>query len=48
VKSEGRVFMRNIEFEKEITALRATPERVKAIFDQILTDVFDTFFFSPY
>ena len=48
VKSEGKVFTRNIEIEKEITALRATPERVKAMIDEILTDVFNTFFFSPY
>ena len=48
VKSEGKVFTRNIEMEKEITALRATPERVKALMNQILTDVFDTYFFSPY
>jgi len=48
VKSEGKVFTRNIEIEKEITALRATPERVKAMIDEILTDVFNTFFSSPY
>ncbi len=48
VKSESKVFTRNIEMEKEITVLRATPERVKAIMDQVLTDVFDAFFFSPY
>ena len=48
VKSEGKVFTRNIEMEKEITVLRATPERVKALMNQILTDVFDTYFFSPY
>ena len=48
VKSEGKVFTRNIEMEKEITVLRATPEGVKALMNQILTDVFDTYFFSPY
>ena len=48
VKSEGKVFTRNIEMEKEITVLRATPERVEALMNQILTDVFDTYFFSPY
>jgi hypothetical protein len=48
VKSEGKVFTRNIEMEKEITVLRATPERVKTLMNQILTDVFDTYFFSPY
>jgi hypothetical protein len=48
VKSEGKVFTRNIEMEKEITVLRSTPERVGAIINEILTDVFDTFFSSPY
>ena len=48
VKSEGKVFTRNIEMEKEITVLRATPERVKAIINQVLSDIFDTYFSSPY
>jgi len=48
VKSEGKVFTRNVEMEKEITVLRATPEGVKAIINQILTDIFDTYFSSPY
>ena len=48
VKSEGKVFTRNVEMEKEITVLRATPERVKAIINQILSDIFDTYFSSPY
>ncbi len=48
VKSEGKVFSRNIEVQKEVTVLRATPERVKAIMNQILSDIFDTFFSSPY
>ena len=48
VKSEGKVFTRNVEMEKEITVLRSTPERVEEIMNEILTDVFDTFFSSPY
>jgi len=48
VKSEGKVFTRNVEMEKEITVPRSTPERVGAIVNEILTDVFDTFFSSPY
>jgi len=48
VKSEGKVFTRNVEMEKEITVARSTPERVGAIMNEILTDVFDTFFSSPY
>lgn len=48
VKREGKVFMRNADIEKEITVPRSTPERVEAIFNQILTDIFDAYFSSPY
>ncbi len=48
VKKEGNVFTRNVEIEKEITVPRSTPERVGAMINEILTDIFDTYFFSPY
>jgi hypothetical protein len=48
VKSEGKVFTRNIEVEKEVTVPASTPERVEAIVNQILAEAFDTFFSSPY
>ena len=48
VKSEGKVFTRNVETEKEITVPRSTPERVETILSEILTDILDTFFSSPY
>jgi hypothetical protein len=48
VKNEGRVFTRNAEVDKEITVSRSTPQRVEAILNQILSDIFDTFFSSPY
>jgi hypothetical protein len=48
VKSEGKVFTRNIEIEKEVTVPASTPERVEAMVNQILGDAFDTFFSSPY
>ena len=48
VKNEGRVFTRSAEVEKEITVWRSTPQRVEAIINQILSDIFDTFFTSPY
>jgi uncharacterized lipoprotein YajG len=48
VKNEGRVFTRNAEVEKEITVSRSTPQRVEAILNQMLSDIFDTFFSSPY
>ena len=48
VKSEGKIFTRNVEMAKEITVLRSTPETVGTIINEILTDAFDTFFSSPY
>ena len=48
VKKEGKVFTRNVEVEKEFTVPRSTPERVGTIINEILTDIFDTYFFSPY
>jgi hypothetical protein len=48
VKNEGKVFTRNTDVEKEITVPRSTPERVEAIINQILTDIFDAYFSSPY
>jgi len=48
VKKEGRVFTRNVEVEKEMTVARSTPERVEAMINQILTDIFDSYFSNPY
>ena len=48
VKKEGKVFIRNVEMEKEITEARSTPEKVEAMLNQILTDVFDSYFSNPY
>ena len=48
VKNEGKVFTRNANVEKEITVSRSTPERVGAIINEILSDIFDAFFSSPY
>lgn len=48
VKKEGKVFTRNVEVEKEMTVARSTPQRVEAMINQILTDVFDSYFSNPY
>jgi hypothetical protein len=48
VKKEGKVFTRNVEVEKEVTLARLTPEKVEEIFNQILTDIFDSYFSNPY
>jgi len=48
VKKEGKVFTRNVEVEKEMTVARSTPEKVEAMINQILTDIFDSYFSNPY
>jgi uncharacterized lipoprotein YajG len=48
VKKEGKVFTRNVEVEKEMTVARSTPEKVEEMVNQILTDIFDSYFSKPY
>lgn len=48
VKKEGKVFIRNVEVEKEMTVARSTPEKVEEMVNQILTDIFDSYFSKPY
>jgi hypothetical protein len=48
VKKEGKIFTRNVEVEKEMTVPRSTPERVEAMINRMLTDVFDSYFSNPY
>jgi len=48
VKKEGRVFTQNFFVGKEIIVLKLTPEKVEEMVNQILTDIFDTFFSNPY
>ena len=48
VKKEGKVFTRNVEVEKEMTVPRSTPEKVETIMNQILADIFDSYFSNPY
>jgi hypothetical protein len=48
VKKEGKVFTRNLEVEKEMTVTRSTPERVEAMINQMVTDIFDPYFSNPY
>jgi hypothetical protein len=48
VKKEGKVFTRNVEVEKEMTVSRSTPEKVEAMINQMLTDIFDSYFLNPY
>lgn len=48
VKKEGKVFSRNVEVEKEMTLGRLTPAGMEQTINQILTEVFDSFFSNPY
>ncbi len=48
VKQEGKVYSRNVDIEKEVTAARSTPERVEEIINQMLADIFDAYFSNPY
>ena len=48
VKHEGKVFTRKADVEKEMTVPRSTPEKVEAIINEMLTDIFDRYFSSPY
>jgi hypothetical protein len=48
VKKEGKVFTRIVKVEKEMTGMRSTVERVEAMMNQILSEIFDTYFSNPY
>jgi len=48
VKKEGKIFTRNVEIEKEMTVPRSTPERVGAMMNQMLTEIFDSYLSNPY
>jgi hypothetical protein len=48
VKKESKVFTRNVEVEREMTVPRSTPERVEAMINEMLTEIFDTYFSNPY
>ncbi|OGP63813.1 MAG: hypothetical protein A2170_15440 [Deltaproteobacteria bacterium RBG_13_53_10] len=48
VKKEGKVFTRNVEVEKETTAVRLTSEDLEKAINQTLTEIFDSFFANPY
>jgi len=48
VKKEGKVFSKNVEVEREVTLPRLTPEGMEKTFNDILTEIFDSFFSNPY
>jgi len=48
VKREGKVYTKNVTVEKEMTVFRLTPEKVEQTVNEILADIFDSFFSDPY
>jgi hypothetical protein len=48
VKKEGKVFSKDVEVNREATLSRLTPEGMEKTFNDILTEVFDSFFSNPY
>ncbi len=48
VKKEGKVFSRNVQVRRETAVVRLTPEWMEKTFNEILTEIFDTYFSNPY
>jgi hypothetical protein len=48
VKKEMKVFSKDVEVNREVTLARLTPEWMEKTFNEILTEIFDSFFSNPY
>jgi len=48
VKKEMKVFSKDVEVNREVTLSRLTPEWMEKTFNEILTEIFDSFFSNPY
>jgi hypothetical protein len=48
VKKEGKVFSKDVEVNREATLSRLTPEGMEKTYNEILTEIFDSFFSNPY
>ncbi len=48
VKEKRTVFTRTAGIDKEITVAKSTPERVQEMINQMLNEIFDTYFSNPY
>jgi hypothetical protein len=48
VKREGKVFSKNVEVNREVTLPRLTAEGMAKTLNEILTEIFDSFFSNPY
>ncbi len=48
VKKEGKVFSKNVEVNRETTVRRLTPEGMETMLNDVLAEIFDSFFSNPY
>jgi hypothetical protein len=48
VKQEGKVFSKDVEVNREAALARLTPEGMEKTFNEIMTEIFDSFFSNPY
>jgi hypothetical protein len=48
VKREGKVFSKNVEVSREVTLPRLTTQGMEKTLNDILTEIFDSFFSNPY
>ena len=48
VKKERKVFTKNVTVEKEMAIFGLAPEKVEQTINEILANIFDTFFSDPY
>jgi len=48
VKKEGKVFSKSVEVNREVTLPRLTREGMEKTLNDILTEIFDSFFSNPY
>ncbi len=48
VKQEGRVYTRNVEVEREAVTNGLSPDKAEEILNQVLAEIFDSYFSNPY
>jgi hypothetical protein len=48
VKQQGKVYTRNVEMEREMTTYGLSADKAQETLNQIMTEVFDSYFSNPY
>jgi len=48
VRQDGKVYTRNVEVEREVTTYGLSPDKAEEILNQVLTEIFDSYFSNPY